>query len=111
MVLRLCIFVESFYWRAEVSPRKKQNYQTQQGRIWSLTVTSARTPSPVPTLSCLCDIRSSPMGLGAPRGSRKLQTHALTPKSQPQSSLPRTLGTETRGAVDRTRVYCPAGRT
>ena len=90
-------------------PRKK-NYWTQQGRIWSLTVTSARTPSQVPTLSCLCDLRSSPVGLGALRGTRKLQTHVVT-KSQPQSSLPRTLGIETLGVVDRKRVYCLAGRT
>ena len=48
------------------SKEKKQNYRTQQGRIWSLTVPSARTPSPVPTLSCLCDLRSSLMGFGRP---------------------------------------------
>ena len=107
------LFLEPTLTRVQksVQGKTKQNYRTQQGRIWSLTVTSARTPLPVPTLSCLCDLRSSPVGLGAPRGSRKLQTHVVTPNSQPQSSLPRTLGIETRGVVDRTRVYCPAGRT
>ena len=90
------LFLEPKLTRVQKSVQGKtiQNYRTQQGRIWSLTVTSARTPLLVPTLFSLCDLRSSPVGLSAPRGSRKLQTHAVTPNSQPQSSLPRTLGIE-----------------
>ena len=71
---------------------------------------SARIPSQLTTLTRLCDLRLTPVKLGIPCGSRKLQTHSFTQHPQGQSSLPRTPGIETHDVVDPMRVYRLAGR-